>query len=196
MKTLSDEIKEADEVLAALNEEQAEYLAGLPNIPAEDVVAGGKENNQVIKVVGKKPDFDFEPRHHVDLAEQLGLIDYARGAKLGGNGYWIYTGLGAQLEWALLNYFIETHIKDGYKMMLVPHSLNYACGFAAGQFPKFADDVYWLTPCPVMIVTTTISCCRRQRTALVNLHRDEILAESELPKKYFAYTPCYRKRGR
>ena len=78
MKTLSDEIKEADEVLAALNEEQAEYLAGLPNIPAEDVVAGGKENNQVIKVVGKKPDFDFEPRHHVDLAEQLGLIDYAR----------------------------------------------------------------------------------------------------------------------
>ncbi|HHX38028.1 MAG TPA: serine--tRNA ligase, partial [Clostridiaceae bacterium] len=195
MKALSDEIKEADAALAALQEEQDAFLAGLPNVPAEDVVAGGKENNEVIRVVGEKPAFDFKPRHHVDLAEQLGLIDYARGAKLSGNGYWIYTNLGAQLEWALLNYFIETHLQDGYEMMLVPHSLNYACGFAAGQFPKFADEVYWLDAGPGEERKSSHFLLPTAETALVNLHRDEILTETELPKKYFAYTPCYRKEA-
>ena len=98
----------------------------------------------MLRQFGEKPAFDFEPKDHVTLCESLGLIDYARGAKLGGNGFWIYTGLGARLEWALLNYFIDEHIKDGYQMMMVPHLLTYACGYTAGQFPKFEEDVFWL----------------------------------------------------
>lgn len=195
MKTLSDTIKAADERLAALDSEQKVFLAALPNLPADDVVAGGKENNAVIEVSGEKPVFDFEPRHHVDLAEQLGLIDYTRGAKLSGAGFWVYTGVGARLEWALLNYFIETHLSSGYEMMLVPHILNYTCGFTAGQFPKFKEDVYWLETPADQAESGSQFILPTAETALVNLHRDEILDAAELPKKYFAFTPCYRKEA-
>ena len=85
-----------------------------------------------------------ESMSHVELATSLGLVDYDRGAKIAGRGAWIYTNLGAQLEWALLNYFITTHLKDGYTFILPPHLLNEASGFGAGQFPKFREDVFWL----------------------------------------------------
>ena len=98
-------------------------------------MAGGKENNQVLRTLAKT-EFDFEPKHHVDIVTDLGLIDYERGVKLGGNGFWVYTGDGAVLEWALLNYFVEEHLKDGYQFMLPPHILNYQSGYTAGQFPK------------------------------------------------------------
>lgn len=195
MKELSDSIKKADEELAAMDAEQRAFLAGLPNLPAADLLPGGKENNQVVKEYGKKPVFDFEPRHHVDIAEQLRLIDYTRGAKLSGTGFWVYTNLGARLEWALLNYFIETHLNDGYEMMLVPHILNYQCGFTAGQFPKFKEDVYWLDVEAGTAGDGDQFILPTAETALVNLHRDEILSVAELPKKYFGFTPCYRKEA-
>jgi seryl-tRNA synthetase len=195
MKDLAAEIKENDEQLAVMDEEQRTFLAGLPNLPAADVVAGGKEQNQVWKVYGEPPTFSFTPRHHVDLAEQLGLIDYVRGAKLSGNGFWIYRGDAARLEWALLNYFIEAHLADGYEMMLVPHILNYSCGYTAGQFPKFQDEVYWLDQDEKADHTGGQFILPTAETALVNLHRDEILSAGELPKKYFAYSPCYRKEA-
>lgn len=100
--------------------QQQDFLDSLPNLPADDVVAGGKENNQVVRSSGEKPVFAFEPRHHVDLVEKLGIIDYTRGAKLGGSGFWVYRGIGARLEWALLNYFMDEHLKDGYEMILPP----------------------------------------------------------------------------
>ncbi len=192
MKEIGEKIVSLDEQYNELDEKIFDFMAALPNIPDEDVVAGGKENNKVVSVYGKKPEFKFNPKDHVTLATELGLIDYERGVKLAGQGSWIYTGLGARLEWALINYFIDTHIKDNWQFMLVPHMLNYDCGFTAGQFPKFQDEVYWLD-----------GTCRKDgkfmlptaETALVNIHRNEVLKEDELPKKYFAYTPCYRREA-
>ncbi|MGI6085405.1 MAG: serine--tRNA ligase [Acetivibrionales bacterium] len=193
MKEISDRVKSMDEELRIIEAKINDFLSALPNIPADDVVPGGKENNKVIRTYGKKPEFKFELKNHVDLVISLGLIDYERGVKIGGNGFWVYTDDGALLEWALINYFIEEHMKDGYQFMLPPHILTYQCGYTAGQFPKFADDVFK--------VETDVANDRMlfilptAETALINFHRDEILNEEELPKKYFAYTPCYRKEA-
>lgn len=193
MREIGDEIADRDADINALVERINDFLSRLPNFPDEDLLPGEKENNQVVRVVGEKPEFSFPIKNHVDLCTSLGLIDYERGVKLGGNGFWIYRGLGAQLEWALLNYFIEEHLKDGYEFILPPHQLNYACGYGAGQFPKFSDEVYWLDLDEdrhrnrFMLPTA--------ETALVNIYAGEIIDESKLPMKFFAYTPCYRKEA-
>ena len=189
LKTMADRVKEMDEEQGALEEKINKFMLALPNLPADDVQAGGKENNQVVKVFGEKPVFDFEPKNHVDLCTGLGLIDYERGVKMGGNGYWLYTGIGAQLEWALLNYFITEHLGDGYTFMLPPHMLTYECGLTAGQFPKFEDDVYRMAEDTFRFMLPTAE------TALINLYRGEILNEADLPKRLFAYTPCYRREA-
>jgi seryl-tRNA synthetase len=192
MRKLGEKIGGLDAQINKLEEELFEFLASLPNMPDDDLVAGEKEGNEVIFTYGKKPKFDFEIKNHVDLCEMHELIDYKRGAKLAGNGNWIYKGMGARLEWALLNYFIDEHLKDGYEFMLVPHMLNYACGFGAGQFPKFKEDVYWIkdgeSDSEKFLLPTS-------ETGLVNLHAGEVLTEEELPKKYFGYTPCYRREA-
>ncbi len=193
MKAIGEEIRCGDEKIDALDKLQQSFLETLPNLPADDVVAGGKENNLVVSSGNEKPVFAFSPKHHVDLCEQLGLIDYRRGAMLGGNGFWVYRGLGARLEWALLNYFMEEHLADGYEMILPPHILTWQCGYTAGQFPKFKDDVFQLRRDDGEDFTHFI--LPTAETALVNLHRDEILDESQLPLRYFAYTPCYRKEA-
>ena len=193
MKAIGEEIRCGDEKIDALDKLQQSFLEILPNLPADDVVAGGKENNLVVSSGNEKPVFAFSPKHHVDLCEQLGLIDYRRGAMLGGNGFWVYRGLGARLEWALLNYFMEEHLADGYEMILPPHILTWQCGYTAGQFPKFKDDVFQLRRDDGEDFTHFI--LPTAETALVNLHRDEILDESQLPLRYFAYTPCYRKEA-
>ena len=189
LKQMADRIKEMDEEQTALEAKINKFVIALPNLPAEDVIAGGKENNQVIKTFGEKPHFDFEIKNHVDLCTSLGLIDYERGVKMGGNGFWLYSGVGAQLEWALLNFFISEHIADGYTFMLPPHMLTYECGLTAGQFPKFEEDVYRLTEEKFQFMLPTAE------TALINLYRGEILNEADLPKKLFAYTPCYRREA-
>ena len=193
MKTLGDEIAQNDNKLKELADANFNFIAGLPNIPDEDLLPGEKENNNVIDIYGEKPVFDFEPKNHVDLCESCGLIDYKRAAKLSGNGYFIYTNVGARLEWALLNFFISEHLNDGYEFILPPHQLGYNCGFGAGQFPKFKDEVYWVIdengdPNKKFLLPTA-------ETALVNLYAGEVLQESDLPKKFFAYTPCYRKEA-
>jgi len=189
LKDMADRVKALDEEQGALEEQIRAFLLKLPNLPAEGVVAGGKENNQVVKTFGEKPSWPFEPKNHVELCTELGLIDYERGVKMGGNGYWLYTDLGARLEWALLNYFITEHIKDGYTFMLPPHILTYECGLTAGQFPKFEEDVYRLSEEGFHFLLPTAE------TALINLYRGEILEEDELPKRLFAYTPCYRREA-
>ena len=191
MKESGEKVKSLDEELRQVEAKIEEFVAALPNLPADDVVAGGKENNQVVKVFGEKPVFNFEAKNHVDLCTSLGLIDYERGVKLAGNGYWLYTDLGAQLEWALLNYFITTHIKDGYTFMLPPHILTYECGYTAGQFPKFKEDVYRVSTGDDSFHFLLPTA----ETALINLYRGEILEEKDLPKRMFAYTPCYRSEA-
>ncbi len=192
MKELSGAIKAKDADLSALEDAQKDLMLRLPNLPDEDVVAGGKEENREVRLFGGKPQFDFEPKNHVDLCESLGMIDYERGAKIAGNGSWLYRGLGAQMEWALLNFFITEHLNDGYELILPPHMLGYTCGYVAGQFPKFADEVYWVknpTSSDDKFMLPTAE------TALVNLHRDEIIPTEQLPCKYIAYTPCYRREA-
>jgi len=189
VKAVNEQIKINEDIIVELENYIHTLLLDLPNPPADGVVAGGKENNEVIKVHGTKPEFNFTPKSHVELAETLDLIDYKRGVKLSGSGFWTYTRVGAMLEWALLNYFVETHLADGYEMLLLPHILNNECGMVAGQFPKFFDDVYYLDDSKEKFILPTAE------TALVNFHRDEILTLEDLPRKYFAYTPCYRKEA-
>ena len=141
MKVLSAEIKEYDAELGELEEKQKDLMLSLPNLPDEDVVAGGKEQNVPLHYFKEKPVFDFPMKNHVDLCEAHGMIDYQRGAKIGGNGAWIYRGWGARMEWALLNFFVNEHLGDGYELILPPHMLNYECGYVAGQFPKFVEEV-------------------------------------------------------
>ncbi len=190
VKEIAKSNEENDKKLKELEQKIFDFVSELPNIPDEDLVGGGKENNKVIRVVNEKPVFDFPMKDHVELAESLGLVDYDRGAKIAGRGAWVYTNLGAQLEWALLNYFITTHLKDGYTFILPPHLLNEDSGFGAGQFPKFREDVFWLDGLePKRFLLPTAE------TALVNLYRNEIMSEDDLPKKLFAYTPCYRREA-
>jgi seryl-tRNA synthetase len=187
VKALNASIVERETRLKLLEQSIESFLMELPNLPDEDLLEGGKENNKVISVFGSQPKKDFKIKDHVELAESLDLIDYQRAAKISGAGTWIYKGIGAQLEWALLNFFVSEHLKDGYEMILLPHMLNYESGVTAGQFPKFKEDVFWLsktTPDKFLLPTA--------ETGLVNLHRQEILDGAMLPKKYFAYSPCYR----
>ncbi|NLV86759.1 MAG: serine--tRNA ligase [Clostridiales bacterium] len=191
MNSLKEEIKEQDNQLRGIEDEYTELMLSLPNLPDPDLAAGGKEGNQAMCYFGGRT-HDFEMKNHVDLCTELGLIDYERGAKLSGNGFWLYRGMGARLEWALINYFIENHEMDGYEIVMVPHMLGYDCGLTAGQFPKFKDEVYWIDDGgdnqKHFLLPTA-------ETALASLHRDEILNESDLPKKYISYTPCYRKEA-
>lgn len=192
MKELSAEISENAAKVSALEEQQKSLLLSLANMPDEDLAEGGKENNVAIRYFKEAPKFDFEPKNHVELCESLGLIDYERGAKLAGAGSWVYRGWGARLEWALLNFFIEEHIADGYEFVLPPHMLNYECGYTAGQFPKFGAEVYKIANPTSEVAKFMLPTAE---TALVNLHRDEILTLDELPRKYIAYTPCYRREA-
>ncbi|MBI9009226.1 MAG: serine--tRNA ligase [Tenericutes bacterium] len=186
--TIKNAIDEDELTLKDIETQVEEFLYKIPNIPDDDLLAGGKELNEVISVNKEKPSFDFKIKDHVDLATSLKIIDYERAAKMSGKGTWMYTNLGARLEWALLNFFIDEHLKDGYEFMLLPHILNYESGLTAGQFPKFKDEVFWLEGEDKFILPTA-------ETALINIHRNEILKNEELPRKYFAYTPCYRKEA-
>ena len=192
MAELKAEIAAGDEKLRSVEAEYRVKMLSLPNLPDPDLKPGGKENNEPLRYYGEPHKFDFTPKHHVDLCTDLGLIDYERGAKLAGTGFWIYKGLGAQLEWALLNYFMECHLKDGYEMVMLPHMLEYKCGETAGQFPKFADEVYKIenpTDDRMHFMLPTAE------TALASIYRDEILSEADLPRKFFAYTPCFRREA-
>lgn len=192
MNKLKEQIKGNDERLSDIETEYTNLMLSLPNLPDPDLAPGGKENNEPIRYFGEPHSFDFTPKHHVDLCTELGLIDYERAAKLAGSGFVVYRGIGAQLEWALLSYFIDSHLADGYEFVLPPLMLEYECGVTAGQFPKFADEVYKIenpTDDRVHYMLPTAEA------ALVSLHRNEVLKESELPRKYFAYTPCFRREA-
>ena len=198
MQKLGEKIAKEDAKVMELEAEIFGMIANLPNLPLEDVQPGGKTENKVIKSWGTKPTFDFKPKDHVELCTAHNLIDYERAAKISGSGTWIYTGDGARIEWALLNYFVDFHTKNNYTFIMPPHILNYESGFAAGQFPKFQDEVFVLSTGKdkndksnknfKFIIPTS-------ETAILNLHRGETIPEDKLPIKYFGYSPCYRTEG-
>ncbi|HOZ53427.1 MAG TPA: serine--tRNA ligase [bacterium] len=181
-------IKKLEENLAEIENKLKEELSSLPNLVAEDVVAGGKENNKVVYTFKEKPVFDFEPKNHVDLAEGLDIIDYKRAAKMSGAGFWIYKGDGALLEWALLNYFINFHVKNGYTFLIPPFLLNEASAYASGHLPKFGEDLFWLKEEKMCLNATA-------EMMLGNYHRDEVIREEDLPFKYIGYSACFRREA-
>ena len=192
LKAMGDRAKAIDEQLKEVETQLTGVMLGLPNLPDTDLKDGGKENNEPLRYWGEPRKFDFEPQNHVDLCTSLGLIDYDRGTKLAGSGFWIYRGMGARLEWALLNYFIDTHIADGYELILPPHMLEYECGLTAGQFPKFADEVYKIenpTDNRMHYMLPTAEA------ALASLYRNELMTEADFPKKLVSYTPCFRREA-
>ena len=180
IKALGPELEKTEKDFDAL-------LAGFPNIVADDVIAGGKENNKVLRQFGKKPKFAFEPKDHVQLATDLEIIDYERGAKMSGSGFWVYKGNGAILEWALLNYFIDFHRKNKYTFIIPPFLLKEESAYTSGHLPKFRDDLYWTQDKLCLNATAEMM--------LGNYHRNEILNEDELPLKYFAYSACFRREA-
>lgn len=188
LKLVSSQVKELEEQLREVDEQLRKKLEVLPNIPDSDVVAGGKESNTVLREEGSKPTFDFTIKDHVQLGEELELFDFERASKMSGSNFSLYKGMGARLEWALINYFVNEHIKDGYEMILPPHIVGEQSGYTAGQLPKFSEDVYWLEGENQFLIPTS-------ETVLTNIYRDEILKEEDLPKKFFAYTPCYRREA-
>ncbi|MCK9368670.1 serine--tRNA ligase [Candidatus Dojkabacteria bacterium] len=187
LKAIAEDVKKLEISTTELEQKLTALVEVLPNIPDDDVVAGEKESNKILKTVGKKPEFDFKVKDHLDVAANLNMIDMERGAKLAGASFALYTGLGAQLEWALINYFITQHLADGYKMILPPHLLTEKSGYTAGQFPKFKEDVYWCQDGNFLLPTS--------ETAMANLYRDEVIPEEKLPMKLFSYTPCYRREA-
>ena len=205
VQALIAEMREVGACIKRLDGERMEVerqirklLEQLPNLPDADVAGGGKEHNTVLRAWGEQSRFDFAPRDHIALATDLGLVDFERGVKIAGNGFWVYRGAGALLELALVNYCISRNVAAGYELMLVPHIVNWDCGYVSGQFPKFGQDVYRLADGideargdgrggQVLIPTA--------ETALAAVHRNEILDAATLPRKYCAFTPCYRREA-
>lgn len=217
MRGVGARVKQLDGERAALERHIREFLEQLPNLPDADVAPGGKENNAVLRRWGEPPQHPFAPLDHLTLAANLGLIDFARGVKVAGTGFWIYRGAGALLELALINYCIARNAAAGYEPMLVPHIVNWECGYVTGQFPKFGHDVYRLAAPGSGTGTDTdagagASATDRAgapaadgrggqvliptaETALAALHRDEILDAATLPRRYCAFSPCYRREA-
>lgn len=187
MKSLGEKIKASEDQLSVLEGELQDKLSALPNIPAEDVLAGGKENNEVIFTAGTKPVFSFDFKDHVALAESLGVIDYERAAKMSGSGFWCYRGMGALLEWALLSYFIYYHTSNNYQFLIPPFLLTEKSAYTSGHLPKFRDDLFWTQDKLCLNATSEMM--------LGNYHREEILPSDKLPLKYFAYSPCFRREA-
>ncbi len=187
---LKDRVAELEAVLAASEQTLQALLVELPNVPDDRVPAGGKEGNQVVRTWGERPALPEGALDHVELCTRLGLVDYERGTKLGGSGFWLYSGTGAALEWALLDFFCREHVRDGYRFFLPPHLLVEECGYTAGQFPKFRDDVFHLRASEGERARFLLPTAE---TAILNVYRDETLDFDQLPLKAFAYTPCYRR---
>ena len=190
--TLSaDEIHALDHQIADWEAKFLNELARLPNLPMDDIkIAEDPKENVNIKEVGQKPQFNFPFKNHLELNENLKLFDFKRGAKISGTGFPVYRGMGARLEWALLQYMLEVQIQNGFEQWIPPILVRKETVFGSGQLPKFEhqqfkikDDDFELYLIPTAEVP------------LNALHADEILSEEELPLKYTAYTPCFRREA-
>jgi seryl-tRNA synthetase len=187
----ADEIHAIDHQITPLEEQYTHALASLPNLPMDDIkISPDPKDNVLIKEFGKKPEFDFPFKNHLELNEKLHLFDFKRGAKLAGAGWPIYRGMGARLEWALLNYMLEIHIKNGFEQWMLPATVRREMMFASGQLPKFDNQQFKLKDDDFHLYLIPTS-----EVPLNGLHVDEILAEDELPLKYTAYTPCFRREA-
>ena len=187
MGLVSARIKELDEALKKTDEDLDAILMTIPNLPHESVVCGrGAEDNPVVRVWGEKPQFSFTPRPHWEIGESLNILDFARGAKITGARFTLYRGFGARLERALINFMLDLHTGEhGYTEVLPPFLVNRESMTGTGQLPKFEEDLFRIDKVDYFLIPTA-------EVPVTNIHRDEILAEKELPIYYVAYTPCFR----
>ncbi|MCB1110647.1 MAG: serine--tRNA ligase [Chlamydiia bacterium] len=191
LKTIQGEkekISTLDHRLAELEDQLKFELGYLPNLPDDDVkVSLDPQDNVLIEVVGEKPSFAFTPKNHLELNETLHLFDFKRGAKIGGSGWPTYRGLGARLEWALINFMIDTHVSNGFEQWMLPLVGRPEILFGSAHLPKFEDQLFKLEDDLYMIPTS--------EAVLNGIHYDEILDADVLPLKYTSYTPCFRREA-
>ncbi len=189
LSEIKREAQEAQDRLKGIESGFEEISLGLPNIPHDSVLRSlDKEDNQVVKTFGEKPDFGFPFKNHLELTEGLGILDFERSAKITGAGFPLYIGDGARLERALINFLLDENEEAGFTPLGLPYLVNAETGYTSGQLPKFADQMYHVTEDDLYIIPTA-------EIALGGLHRDEILADSELPLRYTAYTACFRREA-
>ena len=190
LRTLSERIKQLDDEVSQLEEEIRDILVRLPNLPHESVpISFSKEDKVIVREYKEKPELPFEPKHHLDFAHELGLLDFPRAARIAGSRFPMYVGWGARLEMALIQFFWDFHCeKTGYTPVLPPYLGNPESMFTASQLPKFQDDVYYIERDELYLNPTA-------ETLLCNLHRGEILDSEQLPLKYMAYTACFRREA-
>ncbi len=188
LQELSDEIKQMDGEIAAVEKDFHDLELLVCNIPHPTVPVGGEEANQEIRRVGQPPSFSFKPKSHDDLGQALGILDFERAAKISGARFFTLSGLGARLERALVNFMLDLHAPKGYREMVVPHLVNYASMEMSGQFPKFIDQAFTIEKDNYYLIPTA-------EVSLANYHRAETFPAGTLPRKYMAYTPCYRREA-
>ncbi len=190
MKTVSSTIKEMEKDLPRFVEELEQMLMLIPNIPHESVAIGKDENdNPVIRTWGEIREMDFEPRPHWDVGEELGILDFARAAKITGARFVLYMGAGARLERALINFMLDIHTREhGYTEVLPPFMVNSASMTGTGQLPKFEDELFKIQGWDFYLIPTA-------EVPVTNIYRDEVLNEDDLPILHVAYTPCFRSEA-
>lgn len=190
MATVAEQLKELNAELSMTNEAMEKLLLTIPNIPQPEVPIGRDESaNEVLKYQGEKPEFDFEPTDHLEIATQNKLLDLPRGAKISGSGFPIYTGQGARLERAIINFMLEYHLqKHGYEELMVPLAVNRKTMTGTGQLPKLEFDMYHINEDDLFLIPTA-------EVPVTNIYSDEVLSYKDLPKKYVAYTPCFRREA-
>ncbi len=190
MSGVAEQIKVLGASLSETNAQLDHLLLRVPNIPHPSVPVGFDESkNRVIREWGHKPEFAFEPQDHLAIAEQNHLLDLARGAKLSGSGFPVYSGGGAALERALINFMLDYHIREhGYTEMAVPVLVNRRTMTGTGQLPKLEDDMYRVDLDDLFLIPTA-------EVPVTNLHAEEVLNNDQLPLKYVAYTPCFRREA-
>ena len=190
MKRVGDEIKELDEKLAGIEDELKALELEYPNVPHESVPVGADESaNRVERHWGTKPSFDFVPKDHADLGEQLGIIDFERGTKITGARFSILYGAGAKLSRALMNFMLDVHERQGYTEVLAPFIVNADSMRGTGQLPKFKEDLFKLEHEKELYLIPTAE------VPVTNVYRDEILDGAQLPVRFTAYTPCFRSEA-
>ena len=190
MRVLGDKVKGMDEELRRLEEESLELSAWIPNLPHPSVPPGSEASqNQTVRTWGEKPKFDFEPKPHWDLATDLGLLDFERGPKIAGSGFLLFTGLGARLERALINFMLDFHVtKHGYTEVAAPHVMRRACLFGTGQLPKLEGDMYHIGEDDLFLNPTA-------EVPVTNIYRDEVLEPGTVPILHTAYCASYRREA-
>jgi len=193
-REIGDRITELDHLVARAEAGRDELLLSIPNLPNAEVPFGkSAEENPVVRTFGEKPSFGFKPKSHVELCEKLKMIDFARASKISGSGFLLYNHLGARLERGLIQLLLNLHVDNhGYTEVSPPYLVNRDCMVGVGQFPKFADQYYAVQEGGDSSTLGKLFLLPTAETPVANIHREEILAEQQLPIKYCAYSPCFR----